>query len=278
MEGGTLQTIAFEESVLDLPVQRRLQRQYSIPLSIPPPAAHPTTLDALASVIGLRKKHSTLADREWRMPSLAIVRQEGWGTDSLGGFVRTSTSLQHIGGCYWDRQWASVFERMPVGGPGQKGPLARLESMGDIKISSPPGLDQLQEALSAHGCHKSLKRLDVSLPPAADGTDVLLRLCALEQFITSCCAPSAVPVEIAGCGDGTIDLGTLHSDHFPTKPSPRFITAVQELATKAETLRVTLPNGPLLPPKKAAIDLAPTLLREGDPTGGRCLAHLHHPS
>ncbi|CEL97636.1 unnamed protein product [Vitrella brassicaformis CCMP3155] len=277
MQGGSLQTIVLEKVSLswDKP---RLQR---CDLPLPPPAVPPPTLHALTSVTGLadgvvtRRRphrvvwtepygHSRMADRGWRMPSLARVEQTGWSCPSLGRFICTSRRLQHVDGDFSGGGWASAFEHLPVGDGGQPGPLSQLKSIGKIRILcsqrrasvESSGLRQLQVALSARGCRKSLTGLDVVLPP--DPAELCGDLCALDGLVTNCCISPDVPVSV-GIGTNAFNPFSLHTDHFPPNPTPTFRRTIQQVAQKIKRLPFSLREGPLPPATEAAIDLARTL-------------------
>ncbi|CEM31761.1 unnamed protein product [Vitrella brassicaformis CCMP3155] len=131
--GGTLQTIAIEGGVRLTGTARQSVARTHPPL--PAPLDPPLTLDALTIIAGLTGDHEVLAYRGWRMPSLAIVRQEGWLPGSLGKLISSSRSLQCVDGSFRDEGWARVFERIPATPAGQQGgPLAQLESIGTIVV------------------------------------------------------------------------------------------------------------------------------------------------
>ncbi|CEM28704.1 unnamed protein product [Vitrella brassicaformis CCMP3155] len=89
MGGGTLQTMTIEKGVrLTDSLRQAVPRTHQ-----PDPLDPPPTLHALTTIAGLTREHQGLADRGWRMPSLAIVRQEVWHPDSFGQIISSSRSL-----------------------------------------------------------------------------------------------------------------------------------------------------------------------------------------
>ena len=121
---------------------------------VEPPTLSLPTLKAVTGAIGA---HRVLADRGWRVPSLERLEQEGWGAVEVGRFISSSRSLQHVSGRLSDNGWVSVFERMSQAAAGQRGPLARLQSIGTIKLYDNPeaareAIARLQVRSHSNGC------------------------------------------------------------------------------------------------------------------------------
>ncbi|CEM15871.1 unnamed protein product [Vitrella brassicaformis CCMP3155] len=190
LTGGTLETIAIERGVRLTGTARQSVARTNPPL--PAPLDPPPTLHALTTIAGLwGDDHEVLADRRWLMPSLAVVRQEGWDAGSLGQFIGSSRSLRCVDGMWMfdGDEWASVFEGIPAAPAGpQGGPLAQLERIGTILVwgDNPTGIERLQEVLMARGCRGSLKQLDVQFCPRFFiGRPTMRVLLALDRLATS---------------------------------------------------------------------------------------------
>ncbi|CEM21333.1 unnamed protein product [Vitrella brassicaformis CCMP3155] len=85
LSGGTLQTITLEQGDL-VRIRACGTREARQAVSRPHPALParlnpPPTLDAVTTIEGLRREHHALADRGWRMPRFATVRQGHWDRD-----------------------------------------------------------------------------------------------------------------------------------------------------------------------------------------------------
>ncbi|CEM04222.1 unnamed protein product [Vitrella brassicaformis CCMP3155] len=248
MKGGTLETITFQQGVRLTGTARQPVTRTHAPLThppFPPPLDPPPTLDALTTIEGLRgNKHWELTDRGWRLPSLAIVQQEQWRPDRLGRLISSSRSLQRVGGGFDSGGWAGVFKGIPAAPAGQQGgPLAQLESIGTVVVveDSPVGVDQLQEALVARGCRRTLKQLQVEF--ADDyrvGRRTLPVLLALDRLILKCCQPDAqLSFPTHGPSESEFDLDTFYDSDFPPRPSASFKTMMQQLASRAYTVHLS---------------------------------------
>ncbi|CEM24576.1 unnamed protein product [Vitrella brassicaformis CCMP3155] len=275
----TLRTIAFIEGVrlakreMMTVGSRRQQR----PLRQIAPLVPPPSLDSLTTITGLRFPHRCLAKRGWRMPSLQCVEQQGWRADELGSFISSSRSLQHVGGRLWGpgERWASVFELMPEAATGQRGPLARLQSIGRIELRGNfdrvfhyacTMVDTLHAVLTSRGCTESLTQLVVLMECKRDvaidiDSRILPLLHSIESLHSSCCQPNAEIVFEASSRrlQGVFDLSFLHADTFPSHPSLPLKMAIQAAARKSTQLEYFISQHDLSHPSQAAIDIANTL-------------------
>ncbi|CEM12822.1 unnamed protein product [Vitrella brassicaformis CCMP3155] len=264
MDGGTLQTITIEEGVrLTDAARRTVTRTHP---ALPAPLDAPPTLHALTTIAGLTHHHHGLAYRGWQMPSLAIVRPEGWWADRLRRLISSSRSLQHIDGAYWGDEWARVFEVIPEAPAGrQGGPLRNFESIGTIlvELDNPAGIDRLQEALLTRGCRRSLKQLHVRFSARyAISRYTLPVLLAVERLVVACCRSDA-QLAVTTTGLLQLDLSIFYATDFPSRPSPPFKTVIQQLARQATSVMYVFSQDgltdPHTDPRPAAIDIASSL-------------------
>ncbi|CEM03627.1 unnamed protein product [Vitrella brassicaformis CCMP3155] len=274
-DASRLETIAFEKvrlsraELLDLRPQRP---------RLPDRLAEPPTLPSLKVVTGAVEDLDVLADRGWRVPSLERVEQQGWGADQLIHFISSSRSLQHVGGSLSDDGWASVFEGMPEATAGQRGPLARLQSIGTIELHDSPeaargAIARLQVALASRGCRRSLTQLVVEGLNVINSS-VLPVMQSLESLHKTCCradapvvfeaqnVPTRVPRRVA-----SVDLSLFYSDDLPANPSPLFKTMMQQLARQTNRVKYVISEHdlthPVDSPSKAAIGIAESLTFDG---------------
>ncbi|CEM33089.1 unnamed protein product [Vitrella brassicaformis CCMP3155] len=271
MEGGTLHTITIEGIQLTRKERETVTRTHP---PLPPLADPPPALPALTNIVGLMPVHQGLADRRWRVPSLAVVQQEGWDADTLGRFISTSSSLRRVfvgGSSSFDEGgWAGVFEGIPETPPGQQGgPLSQLEAIGTIKIrgnsTDQLGVERLQAVLLARGCRRSLQRLDVSCDLFDAGRRTFPVLLAVDRLATECCRQDA-PVTFTSPGSPVctyFDLNMFHHSEIPTHPSPWLKSVIQQLARQVTQVQYSLTQDDLTDdlrnPSESAIDIANTL-------------------
>ncbi|CEM02488.1 unnamed protein product [Vitrella brassicaformis CCMP3155] len=168
-------------------------------------------------------------------------------------------------------QKAEVLKQVPVAAEeGQPGPLANLEDIGPMEVSSYLMLDQqgftvwctrLQElgsVLEARGCRRSLKSLKVKF---VDETVVVPRLFqfaeALQTFVIAVCIGDA-PISFTSAAPRFhLDLSLLHSPLFPSAPSPVLETLMRQLADQARQVTVDTRSADLAtPPTPAMLDMA----------------------
>ncbi|CEM19620.1 unnamed protein product [Vitrella brassicaformis CCMP3155] len=241
MDGGTLHSITIQEGARLTGTARQTVARTDPPL--PAPLEPPPTLHALTTIAGLLREHQGLADRDWLMPSLAVVRQEGWDAYRLGRFISSSHSLRRQGG-----------------------PLAQLESIGTIEVdihNSPAEIDLLQEVLVARGCRQSLAPLHVRFHPGwvSISPYTLPVLLTLNRLVTMCCRPDAQLTTTGGFL--VFDLSIFYDNAFPTHPSPSFKAMMQQFARKAlEVNYIFTQDGltdPHTNPSQSAIDIASSL-------------------
>ncbi|CEM31312.1 unnamed protein product [Vitrella brassicaformis CCMP3155] len=267
-----LETIAFEEVRMSAAEGRQLRRQRP---PLPPRLTEPPTLPSLKAVAGAVRQHGELANRGWRMPSLETVEQTGWGPDELGSFISSSRCLQRVGGYLVGEQWASLFEHIPKAEKGQQGPLSQLQSIGLIEHRDGQtheeyqgGVEQLKDVLTSRGCRKSLKELDVQIPPLGDHT-AIDSLLAVDSLVKECCTPNANITVTSTPGAWELseqhrfDLSLFNADKFPSHPSRFYKMAIQTLVRQAAQISYTISQHslthPVDSPSQAAIDIAKTL-------------------
>ncbi|CEM39275.1 unnamed protein product [Vitrella brassicaformis CCMP3155] len=266
---GTLQTITIQG--VRLTGTARLSRTHP---RLPAPLDPPPTLDALTTITGLTLWHDGLANRSWRMPSLATAKQRNWDADRLGQFISSSRSLRCVDGRFADEEWADVFERIPATPVGQQGgPLAQLESIGTIVVreDNPAGIDRLEKVLVARGCRRSLKELHVDRSvdyAAAAGHDASISrptlpvLLALDRMVGACCLPNA-PLTVTNLTGFRFDLSIFYHDVFATHPSPSLKSMIQQLAEQATGVYYVFTQDgitdPHSDPSPSAIDIASSL-------------------
>ncbi|CEM20495.1 unnamed protein product [Vitrella brassicaformis CCMP3155] len=269
IQEGTLQTITFQEGfwLTGAAMQTLSRTDPPLPALLDPPP----TLDALETIAGLTNDHRQLADRRWRMPSLATVRQCGcwqcgcWNADRLGQFISSSRSLRRVEGSFEGDEWADVFEHVPAAPAGQQGELlSNLEGIGTILVEGddPEGIERLQEVLVARGCRQSLKQLHVDFGVSY----YILRLnlpvlLALDRLLGTCCRPDAdLNFESP---HASFDLSIFYHPDFPTHPSPSFKTMIQQLAQQARSVKYIFTQDgladPHTDPSQSAIDIASSL-------------------
>ncbi|CEM38049.1 unnamed protein product [Vitrella brassicaformis CCMP3155] len=260
MEGGTLHTISIEGVHL---TEKERETVTRTPSPLPPPLDTPPALPALTTIVGLMRDHQGLADRGWRVPSLAVVRQAGWEADNLGRFISSSISLQHVDGGFGGGEWARVLKHIPETTAGQLGgPPSHLEAIGTIDLGpqDPAVVERLREVLLARGSRRSLEQLHVHLPYDI-GRPTVPVLLALDRLVTTCCQHDA-PVTFES-PDGVFDLDIFYHNDLPTYPSPPLECMIQELARQATVVRYTITADDFTDddggPTQSAIDIAKTL-------------------
>ncbi|CEL93421.1 unnamed protein product [Vitrella brassicaformis CCMP3155] len=124
------------------------------------------------------------------------------------------------------------------------------------------GARRLQDVLTSRGCHKSLTRLDVRIPPFQDH-DSLSALLAVDGFINTCCVSPDVPLNVQVTRPGSFELSLFYADAFPPRPSPFIKTAIQEAAKQARYVTYTISQHdithPVYSPSQTAVEIAKTL-------------------
>ncbi|CEL95668.1 unnamed protein product [Vitrella brassicaformis CCMP3155] len=229
----------------------------------------PTTLHALKTVTGADGPHGVIADREWVMPALATVQQEGWSARQLGGFIKSSKSLQHVGGSLSGNGWAGVIEHVPEAAAGRPGPLSQLRSIGTIdhlSSRSNKGVDRLRAALVSRGCRKSLESLAVRIPSIHDHSSITA-LEPVDCLIDECCVSPDVPINVTtDPGFGGVSPSVLYADYFdrsPSRPSPFIKRVVQDAARDTREVIYFIDHHdlthPVDSPSQSAIEVAQSL-------------------
>ncbi|CEM10280.1 unnamed protein product [Vitrella brassicaformis CCMP3155] len=265
LTGGTLHIIAVKRGVRLIGTARQtVARTHP---SLPAPLDPPPTLHALTTIAGLRDDHEELAERGWLVPSLAVVRQEGWDADRLSQLISSSRSLWCVDGTFVGEEWADVFEDIPATPAGQQGgPLAQLEEIGTILVEGDDlaGLNRLQEALVARGCRRSLKQLHVEFGAARIDRHTLPSLLALDRLVGTCWRLDAeLILEVTTTSRFDFDLSMFYDTDFPTRPSPSLKTMLQQLARQAQWVKYILSQQDLIDnlgsPSQSAIDIVSSL-------------------
>ncbi|CEM02090.1 unnamed protein product [Vitrella brassicaformis CCMP3155] len=253
----------------------------------PPPSSpqiEPLTLPALRTITGAVQQHSVLADTGWKMPALERVLISGWDGAELGRFISTSVSLQEVGGSLPGRrwaQWATVFEHVPMAPPEQPGPLRKLHSIGVIHHDYwgsaiglqwyQEGMTRLEAALTSRGYRKTLKSLNLEIPPSVDHS-TLPTLLTVDSLVDKCCVPHEVDITVLPASEtmrpwerlsGYFELSVFHADNLSRSLSPFIKKAMQEAARGASKVKYTISQHEIThpgdSPSQAAVEIAETL-------------------
>ncbi|CEM19400.1 unnamed protein product [Vitrella brassicaformis CCMP3155] len=202
MPEGSLKSLSFEPVVC--PNTGRDEINQLNNTNANPPAAAPSqaiNLPALTEASGVHIAHSVIDGRGWAMPAIKCVSAPL--SDEIAPirpFVATARSLVNLDGVLpAPSQVAELLAAIPVGQRWRQGPLAKLRTIGSIKLYEveagdlTDGLRDLQTCLVGRGCSKSLDLLCVEVH-RNDCHSLILNdystFKALASLIDATCSPS----------------------------------------------------------------------------------------